>query len=119
FRLRALVEGGLLDSESFPSGWHTKIVTLEEAGAKVLAAASRDTGAPPPHICPPPRLDQAGHHLLTVQTALLVLYRTTGRVIRFLGDESLRSESRRGQRSRRGRSTEQLPDGRLEFVADG
>src|SRR5690606_10915032 len=62
-----------------------------------------------------PRVDQIGHHLMTVQSALLILRATDGEIVSFAGDEDLRSASRKGRRIRSGTQDDSLPDGRLVF----
>lgn len=88
--------------------------TLTPAGVDVLASDR------PPRMgrqepTRAPRHDQAAHHLLTIEAAIDYLEVTGGDFVRLLGDEDLRSHSRRGRKTEK----ESLPDGQLWYHIPG
>jgi DNA-binding PadR family transcriptional regulator len=116
FRLRKLTDAGLLETLSTPEEPFTTVYALRPKAVEYLRRRSERQGFAMPAVCRPPRMDQIVHHLLTVQTCLTILAASGAEPVRFLGDEELRSEQRKGRRSRRGRREDKLPDGRLEFT---
>lgn len=114
FRLRKLAAQGLVELQEYPTPRVTDVALLTSRGADILSRSCQRQGIPPVTPIRQPRPDQLAHHLLVVQAALLVLQTTRGTLVRFWGDEDLRSEARQGRKMRRG-DDEKLPDGRLLF----
>ncbi|MDQ6828121.1 MAG: hypothetical protein M3081_04565, partial [Gemmatimonadota bacterium] len=115
-RLDAMVTRGLLVRRNLPSAGTVTLIVPTRAGeqewSRLMTARA---GRPIAALSRPPRHDQAIHHLLTVQAALMLL-RTGGRLLALLGDEALRSRTRRGVRFERGIRAGSLPDGRLYYL---
>ena len=112
YRIRSLVKKGWVEETSIPDSDTTSGYQLTDAGIREYEALRRDPNLASVRA---PRVDQMGHHLLTAQVATLVVIHSGGELLRLEGDETMRSESRKGKRSRTRFSKEKLSDGRLRF----
>lgn len=114
-RVREMVKKGWVEEGTYPSSDGLTVVTLTPKGLEHLNHRRKRLGGEFIYSTRPPRPDQALHHLLTLEAAIRVLRMTRSRLIRFLGDEDLRSQSRKGRLMKAGAQDQKLPDGRLIY----
>lgn len=114
-RLKKYHDEGLVEINAYPSPHVTHAISIRRGAFKKLNRALARRGTAPLDLVRVPRVDQTGHHLMTVQAALLILNSTDGTLVRFQGDEDLRSKSRKGRRIRAGTRDDSYPDGRMTF----
>jgi len=118
-RLREAVDAGLLERRWEGHHGRMMMVTLEPTGAAKLAEVQKRFGYR--YVAPtrPPRLDAVIHHVLVVEASSWELSNRGAKFLRLLGDESLRSMSRKGRILAAGARDESLPDGRLRMQEPG
>lgn len=114
-RLRQMIQKGWIEEGLYPFFSGIAVVTLTPKGLEVLNRERQRRGREIIQPTRPPRLDQAVHHLLTLEAAIRVLRMTRSRLIRFWGDEDLRSHARKGRALKAQIQDEKLPDGRLFY----
>lgn len=115
WRLKLLVEQGLIEHVEEAGRQHLDVITLSPEGHNYLTQIYQRRGEKPPPFVRAPRLDQSTHHLLVVESALRILARSGHKFVLLLGDEELRSRSRLGRTMLAGSRDETLPDGRLFY----
>lgn len=118
-RLKRLADDGLIDRRRTRPPRSTVVVSLGQLGRERLEQHYAKYGRKLPEPTRPPRLDQSIHHLLVVAASIQILQQAKGRLLRLLGDESLRSSARSGRTMEAGSSDVKLPDGRLTFRGRG
>lgn len=115
WRLKQFVEKGLLEHREETPPKRLLLIKLSDKGREYLLRSYQRRGSKPPPFVRPPRLDQAVHHLLVLESALRILAQSKHTFVLLLGDEELRSRSRMGRILAAGMQDEALPDGRLYY----
>lgn len=110
--------GHLAHRMSRPRG-RSLLLTLTRQGRDEALRRYLSRGHAAPLPARPPRQDQAIHHIWTVRAAMREAAARTGRIVRLAGDTELRSDARRGRRSKKKMRHLPLPDGRLELRVNG
>lgn len=118
-RLNALQKQDLIRILTYPSPGRIHAFELGEKGLATLNEGRNERGEQRFEATLAPRLDEAVHHLLTVQAACYIVCATKGDVIRLWGDRDLRSETRQGRTLEADVHDVKLPDGRLVYRSPG
>lgn len=111
--LKRYVTAGYLERKRSRSRHHVPMVTLTEIGVGLLEKAAHKEGHPMEPATRPPRLDNAVHHLLVIESAMAEARRRKAGIRKIWGDEDLRSRQRKGKKAQGQHGA--LPDGRIVF----
>lgn len=117
--LKKWIGRGYLERRLSQTKGQVFMFTLEPKGRETLDQWSRRFGRTHPTPTRPPRLDSSVHHLLVVEASIREIAMRQARFLRLLGDEDLRSLTRKGRRMQAGVADQALADGRLRMMEPG